>query len=123
MAKAEHSCIWFEIPVRDLEQGKKFYGDVLSVGFVDQSDAPNPFSIFDIEGASEKPAGHLYPGTPAKDGTGPTIHLAVSGQLEDALERVKKSGGRVLSEPIEIPAGRFAYCLDPDGNGFALFKR
>jgi hypothetical protein len=31
------------------------------------------------------------------------------------------SGGEVVSPIITIPAGRFAYCLDPDGNSFGLF--
>ena len=68
-------------------------------------------------------AGHLYPGKPAPDGTGPTIHLACPDTLEEALERVTKAGGRVVSDPISIPAGRFAYCLDPDGNSIGVFSR
>lgn len=123
MKKPAHSCVWFEIPVTDLARGKSFYGEVLSVGFVDQTDGPNPIALFDLENASNTPAGHLYPGTPAAHGEGPTIHLAVHGALEDAMGRVKRAGGQVLSEPIRIPAGSFAYCKDPDGNSFALFKR
>ena len=65
----------------------------------------------------------LIPGKPAPDGTGPTIHLACPDTLEDALERVTKAGGRVVSDPISIPAGRFAYCLDPDGNSIGVFSR
>jgi predicted enzyme related to lactoylglutathione lyase len=34
---------------------------------------------------------------------------------------VVPAGGKVVSDPIAIPAGRFAYCLDPDGNSFGLF--
>ena len=66
-------------------------------------------------------AGHLYPGKPAAHGTGTTIHLAVA-DLEDGLERVKTNGGEVVSPIITIPAGRFAYCVDPDGNSFGLFN-
>ena len=68
-------------------------------------------------------AGHLYPGKPAPEGAGPTVHLASPGILEDALERVRQAGGQVLSEPFSIPAGRFAYCLDPDGNSIGIFSR
>jgi predicted enzyme related to lactoylglutathione lyase len=28
---------------------------------------------------------------------------------------------KVVSPIVEIPAGRFAYCLDPDGNSIGLF--
>ena len=66
-------------------------------------------------------AGHLYPGKPSKEGAGNTIHLATPAPLEDALERLKKGGGKVLSPIVTIPPGRFAYCLDPDGNSIGLF--
>jgi predicted enzyme related to lactoylglutathione lyase len=68
-------------------------------------------------------AGHLYPGKPAVDGAGPTVHFACPDKLEDALGRVKEAGGKVLSEIITIPAGRFAYCLDTEGNSIGLFSR
>jgi hypothetical protein len=38
-----------------------------------------------------------------------------------AMARVTKNGGQVVSPAISIPAGTFAYCLDPDGNSFGLF--
>ena len=66
-------------------------------------------------------SGHLYPGKPAPAGTGPTVHLAVAAPIEDGLKRVADHGGQVVSPVIDIPSGRFAYCLDPDGNSFGLF--
>ena len=72
-------------------------------------------------GASEEVAEDLYPGVPVADGTGPTIHLAVSDDLAAAMNRVKAAGGSLVSPIIEIPAGRFVYCLDPDGNSISLF--
>ncbi|MEZ5799658.1 MAG: hypothetical protein R3D29_03170 [Nitratireductor sp.] len=58
-----------------------------------------------------------------RDGNGPTIHLPVPDLLEESLERLKQAGGSVISPIIEIPAGRFAYCLDPDGTSLGLFSR
>ncbi|MCO5133096.1 MAG: VOC family protein [Phyllobacteriaceae bacterium] len=123
MTKPDYSAVWFEIPVRDLGKAKQFYGTVLDIGFIDQTDGPNPIAIFDIEDMQNKPAGHLYPGTPSSRGNGPTIHLAVRNGLESGMERVGQAGGKVVSPAIKIPAGRFAYCEDPDGNSFALFER
>ncbi|MEM7024510.1 MAG: VOC family protein, partial [Pseudomonadota bacterium] len=60
---------------------------------------------------------------PAADGAGPTVHLASPDQLENALERVKEAGGKVVSDIVSIPVGRFAYCLDPDGNSIGIFSR
>ena len=88
----------------------------------DDNTGPNPMAIFPARGESGV-AGHLYPGKPAASDSGNTIHLAVSDPLEDALDRVRENGGKVLSDMITIPAGRFAYCRDPDGNSVGLFGR
>jgi uncharacterized protein len=118
-----HAAVWFEIPVTDMEEAKKFYSAVLETEFTDNDSGPNPMAVFAYAADEQGVSGHLYPGTPAGNGAGPTIHLAVADGIESALERVKKAGGQVVSPVIEIPAGRFAYCLDPDGNSIGLFSR
>ncbi len=110
---------WFEIPVTDMDTAQRFYGAVLQSGLSIEASGPNPIAMF---AASERmAAGHIYPGKPATPGTGPTIHLTVAAPLEDGMKRVTENGGQVVSPAIEIPTGRFAYCLDPDGNSFGLF--
>ena len=42
---------------------------------------------------------------------------------EDTMARVTQSGGKVVSDVATIPAGRFAYCLDTEGNSIGLFSR
>jgi predicted enzyme related to lactoylglutathione lyase len=113
-------CVWFEIPVTDLAKAKTFYEAVLATEMTENRDGPNPMVAFSSM-ADSGVSGHLYPGKPAAAGTGNTVHLGVSDKLETALERVKPAGGQVVSPIITIPAGRFAYCLDPDGNSFGLF--
>lgn len=119
--KPVNSAVWFEIPVTDMARSKAFYAAVLTTELADQ-DGPNPMAVFpSLDDGSV--SGHLYPGKPSEPGRGPTIHLAVPEPLEDAMKRVSESGGQVVSPVISIPAGRFAYCLDPDGNSIGLFTR
>jgi predicted enzyme related to lactoylglutathione lyase len=116
----ENAVVWAEIPVSDMARAKAFYAAVVANDLADQNPGPNPISVF----AAKMPqavSGHIYPGKPAAPGTGPTIHLGVEA-LEPAMERVSANGGQVVSPVIEIPAGRFAYCLDPDGNSFGVFS-
>lgn len=116
----KNTCVWFEIPSTDLDRSKGFYETVLGITMTRNDDGPNPmvlFSSMEDAGAS----GHLYPGKPSVAGTGNTIHLAVSDALEKAMERLSEAGGQVTSDIIAIPAGRFVYCLDPDGNSIGLF--
>ena len=117
------SVVWFEIPVTDMERAKAFYSAVLKNGFIDDNTGPNPMAMFQTQDLQSGVSGHLYPGKPAPDGVGPTIHLAAPEPLEETLERVVPNGGKVLSPIIKIPPGRFAYCLDPDGNSIGLFTR
>lgn len=117
------AVVWAEIPVSDMDKGKAFYSEILQVNLVDENLGPNPMAMFNCEDPSTGTAGHIYPGKPAGDGTGPTVSLAVSEDLGKAMSRVEPAGGKVLSPIIEIPAGRFFYCTDPDGNSLSLFAR
>lgn len=115
-------AVWFEIPVTDMDRATAFYNTVLQTELKRDDTGPNPMAVFPAREDSVV-AGHLYPGKSAGSGSGNTIHLAISDSLEDALGRVRDNGGEVLSDVITIPAGRFAYCLDPDGNSVGLFGR
>lgn len=115
-----NTCVWFEIPCTDLNASKGFYEKTLGIVMTRSDDGPNPmvmFSSMEDQGVS----GHLYPGTPSPRGTGNTIHLGVKDKLEDAMTRVPEAGGKVVSDIIPIPYGRFVYCEDPDGNSIGLF--
>lgn len=111
---------WAEIPVSDLGKATGFYNAVFDFGaeVMDDPASPNPSAMLAMNGV----AAHLYPGTPAKDGSGPTLHITVDGALEDTAQRWRAAGGQVLCDPITIPPGRFVYCLDPDGNSIGLFE-
>ena len=107
----ENIVVWAEIPVTDMARSIAFYASVLNTELTLDDSGPNPMAI------------HLYPGKPAPEGTGPTIHLACPDALSAARERVEQAGGKVMSGVMEIPDGLFFYCLDPDGNSIGLFTR
>jgi len=118
----QNSIAWFEIPVSDMMRAKAFYSAVLQSELRDENMGPNDTSVFAYEGG-QGVSGHIYPGQPAAKGSGSTIHLYVPAPLEESLERLKAAGGEVVSDIVKIPPGRFAYCLDPDGNSLGLFTR
>jgi len=117
-----NAAVWFEIPVTDMARARAFYGAVLQTTLKEDNTGPNPMATFPAASTGAV-AGHLYPGKPAADGAGNTIHLASPEPLEEAIARVRDNGGDVVTDIITIPAGRFAYCRDPDGNSFGLFGR
>lgn len=118
----ENFTVWAEIPVTDIDRAIKFYSEVFDLDLKKDETGPNPMAMFPTSNPSGV-AGHIYPGKPASDGAGPTVHFACPDKLETALERVNKAGGKVVSDAIAIPAGRFAYCLDTEGNSIGVFSR
>ena len=118
-----NAAVWFEIPVTDMDKAKAFYSKVLMTELRDENSGPNPMAVFACAGGETGVSGHLYPGKPALHGTGPTLHLPLPDSVENGMERLREAGGTVLSPVIDIPAGRFAYCLDPDGNSIGLFSK
>ncbi len=119
---AANPVVWTEIPVTDLESARRFYEAVFGWKTVLETDGPNPMAAFPSSDTGSGAAGHLYPGTPPASG-GTTVHIAVTGRLEDAIDRVRTAGGTILDmPPVTIPPGRFIYALDPDGNSIGLFE-
>ncbi|MEM6382945.1 MAG: VOC family protein [Pseudomonadota bacterium] len=118
----EHRLVWAEIPVSDLEAARVYYGSVLGTDLPINNDGPNPMVDLPIADMGRGISAHLYPGKPAPDGIGPTIHLLAAGTLEETADRVVEAGGKVLSPPIDIPVGSFIYTLDPDGNSVGWFR-
>ena len=50
----------------------------------------------------------FYEGKPADDGNGITISMTITGKLEDAVDRCKGVGGKMVTEIRTIPYGRYA---------------
>lgn len=117
----ENFVVWTEIPVVDLDRAITFYNKVFDIELTKDETGPNPMAMLPTADGKGV-AGNLYPGKPAPDGGGSTVHFAIPDKLEDAMDRVTQAGGKVLSDPISIPVGRFTYCLDTEGNSIGLFS-
>lgn len=117
-----NQLVWGEIPVIDLEAARLYYGAVLKTELTITSEEPNDIIFLPVSDSVNGVSTHIYPGKPAVDGTGPTLHLAAPTDLETTADRVVEAGGKVLSPAIDIPAGSFIYTQDPDGNSISWFR-
>lgn len=113
------AVVWAEIPVSNLSAAKTFYESILQTKLQDMQMGPNMTAV--LPAAVGSASANLYEGETGVPGKGNTIHLLIQGALEDGMKRVESAGGKIVSEAIEIPEGRFAYCLDPDGNSISIF--
>ena len=102
------------VPVKNIEQAKRFYGMLLEAEGVRVSPGRHYFGCGGIILACFDPKadGDPWEATPNPD----HVYFAVS-DLESALRRAKDAGA-VISRPIETqPWGeRSFYCADPFGN-------
>ena len=110
---------WFEIPVNDMEQAKKFYETVFDIkidvvdfggfkmGILPHSDVGGAL----VEGESYKPSTE-----------GALVYLNANPDLITTQERVEAAGGKVLIEKRQISEefGYMAVILDSEGNRIAL---
>lgn len=116
----KNALVWCEIPVTDMSKAIEFYSSVFDWDLKLDDTGPNPMAMFPMAD-NNSTAGHLYPGKPA-NGNGPTVHLATPDTAEAAAQRAKAAGGAILTPAISIPAGRFIYITDPDGNSIGIFE-
>lgn len=117
----KHAICWAEIPVSNLEDGLKFYSQTLEVK-LEIVEFGGGDIIFLPMDSPQQVAGHIYIGKPAPAGTGPTVHLRVTDNLEATSARSADAGATLIGEPVSIPSGRFQYIQDPDGNSIGLFE-
>jgi predicted enzyme related to lactoylglutathione lyase len=66
--------------------------------------------------------GGLYPKRPDWPAQYPSVVIAVK-DIKRAVAKVRKAGGNVLGEPMEIPnVGNYVSFLDPEGNRVSMLE-
>jgi len=121
MKQSKDALTWFEIPAADLPRATRFYEAVLGSKLKSETMGPKELAIFPY--AEPGVGGCLIAGdghAPAPSGT--VVYLAVSPALDDALDRVKRAGGKIALPKTALPEGMgvFAHVIDSEGNRVGL---
>lgn len=121
MAEKMNPVNWFEIPVNDIARANKFYEGVFGLELALNEMGPLKMAWFPwIDGAPGAP-GSLVKGeglTPSQAGT--MVYFSVE-DIDAALEKVNKSGGKTLMPRMSIGEHGFvAQFEDTEGNRIAL---
>lgn len=110
---------WHELYSDDQGKAFDFYAGLFGWVKKDAMDM-GPMGTYQIFGTADTALGGMMNRPPNVPVCCWTYYFNV-GNVDQAAERVKSAGGRVLHGPQEVPGGAFVLqCLDPQGAVFAL---
>ncbi len=112
--------VHFEVPVKNLESARNFYGNVLGWQFT-KWEGPQDYWLI-TTGAAGTPGidGAFYTPGPEMSGTVNTVDVV---NLDAALSKVEANGGSVVLPKMPVPGvGFLAYVKDPEGNTFGMME-
>ena len=123
MTNKENSLNWFEISVVDIKRAKKFYETIFGIEMQQQEMMGMQMAFFPYEDMNLKVSGGLVQGPmhkPSADGA--KIYLNGNPDLNNALAKVEKAGGKVTIPKTKISdeIGHMAFFIDTEGNTVAL---
>lgn len=109
---------WHELATDDWKKAWDFYqsmfgwqkGDAMDMG------AMGTYQIFTLGGP---PVGAMFNRPPQIPVSNWLYYFRVAN-LDEAIEKTKVGGGKILNGPMDVPGGRIAQCMDPQGAAFAL---
>jgi predicted enzyme related to lactoylglutathione lyase len=116
---------WNNLMTRDLQGAKDFYGQVFGWEATHSEEAPSNVLMWQVKGQRwpEGLGGLMGIGTdlPAEM----PAHWQVYFTVEDAdgsIEQAKQMGGQLAFGPLDVPVGRLAVLVDPQGAPVAIFE-
>lgn len=122
MNTAANSLNWFEIPAKNILRSKKFYESIFSIEMPLHEMFNTTMAFFPMESNSGKVSGALAESkdhVPGKTGT--VIYLNANPNMNPVLEKVKKSGGKILLPKTNIGENGFmAFIEDTEGNRIGI---
>ncbi len=119
--------VHFEIPLEDVERGKKFYADIFGWGLKQMGSEFGNYVLAQTGPMDDKmmpqDSGFINGGMMKRETIkSPVIVIAVD-DTDATVEKIKNSGGKLVGEIMDIPTiGRYAYVEDSEGNVIGVIK-
>ncbi len=119
-----NSLCWNEVHTRDPDANKAFYAAVFGwvAGRPSFEGAPESYTVWELAG---KPVGGMMQMTDDMFPPDVPPHWSVCFAVADCDDTVAKARGleaKVVAEPMDMPIGRFAGLIDPQGAWFTLMQ-
>ncbi len=114
--KATGKINYLEMPSRDIEATKRFFGAAFGWSFVDYGPDYVAIENAGLDG------GFFKTDKVATTANGSVLVVLYSAELNNTLEQVKAAGGVIVQDIFEFPGGRRFHFSDPSGNEFAIWS-
>jgi uncharacterized protein len=108
--------VHFEVPAKDTQRAKTFWGGVFGWDF---GDSAVPEMEYYMVRTGEDQGGAVFPSDKAGDGL--TVYFDTD-DIDGSIAKVRDLGGKADDKNPIPGVGWFAHCGDPDGNVFSLFQ-
>jgi predicted enzyme related to lactoylglutathione lyase len=117
---------WFEIPILDTKRAKKFYETILDIEMVIRADGNDEAVFFPYDpGVIQATSGRVT-GVLSKtnrnnpSGNGTLVYINASPDIQNVLNKVEQSGGKIIVPKTKMNAGFIAIITDTEGNKVGL---
>ena len=107
---------YLELPAKDLEAAKLFFGEVFGWSFIDYGPEYTAFSNAGIEG------GFYKSDLSALSENGSVLVVFYSKNLQQIQSKIKNAGGEIIKPVFSFPGGRRFHFQDTNGNEFAVWS-
>ncbi|MEE8198215.1 MAG: VOC family protein [Thermoplasmata archaeon] len=111
------SIVHIELPVKDRDRAKKFYGDLFGWKFQDVPEMD--YTLFET---ANGPGGGLFVPQEGQFDKGALNYILVD-DIEAKSKEIEAAGGEVIGPTVEMPGrGWWAVFTDPEGTTLAIFQ-
>jgi uncharacterized protein len=120
ISKAQEFC-WNELLTSDSTSAWDFYSQVFGWKLVQEMDM-GPMGTYRVYGIGDQQFGGMM--TVPKGSPMPPMwmYYIETSDLEAAIGRATRNGAKVMNGPMDVPGGRIAQLMDPQGAAFALHQ-
>ncbi|MDO5499174.1 MAG: VOC family protein [Propionibacteriaceae bacterium] len=110
------SVAWCDLMSADAAASQDFFAKAFGFSYQPMGEG---YDLFTVPDRPEEPAGGMVQ---AAEGMTPGWNVCfLVEQIEAALERIEKAGGKVHGAPVDFEFGRFAPAAGPDGELFVVY--
>lgn len=113
---------WHELATTDWEGAFDYYADLFGWEKQQAMDMGEA-GTYQMYGLGEKMIGGMYNKSAEQPGPPAWLYYITIDDLDATVDKVKKDGGQIVVEPMEVPGGsRIAVGIDPYGAAFGLHE-